>query len=131
MTRCTLRLRDLWIVVPLLATFAVVSPAGAESRTALVVGNAAYADAPLQNPVNDATDMAAALRAAGFEVILKTDADQRGILDGVRAFNGALKSKGGVGLFFFSGHGAQVGGENYLVPTGRPITSGAALKSQA
>jgi uncharacterized caspase-like protein len=85
----------------------------------------------LKNPVNDASDMAAALRGAGFEVILKTDADQRSMLDGVRAFSDALKARGGVGLFFFSGHGAQVSGENYIVPVGAPITSGTALKAQA
>jgi hypothetical protein len=116
---------------PLVAALACASHANAEPRTALIVGNAAYSNAPLQNPVNDASDMATVLRGAGFDVILKTDADQRSILDGVRAFGDALKAKGGVGLFFFSGHGAQVGGENYLVPVGAPITSGAALRAQA
>ena len=81
--------------------------------------------------MNDANDMATALRGAGFDVILKTDADQRSMLDGVRAFGDALKAKGGVGLFFFSGHGAQVSGENYIVPIGAPIASGEALRAQA
>jgi Caspase domain len=124
-------LRQLVLYGSLIGALFAVAPAAAEPRTALIVGNAAYSNAPLKNPVNDANDMAAVLRGAGFEVILKTDADQRGILDGVRSFNSALKAKGGVGLFFFSGHGAQVNGENYLVPVGAPITSGAALRSQA
>jgi uncharacterized caspase-like protein len=58
----------------------------AEPRTALVIGNAAYGMKPLSNPVNDATDVAAALRQSGFEVILKTDADQAGMTEAVRAF---------------------------------------------
>jgi Caspase domain len=114
-----------------IAALAVVSSVHAEPRTALIVGNAGYSWAPLKNPVNDANDVAAALRGAGFDVILKTDADQRSIQDGVRAFGDALKAKGGVGLFFYSGHGAQVSGENYIVPVGAPIASGQALRSQA
>jgi len=113
------------------AALAVVSSASAEPRTALIVGNAGYSWAPLKNPVNDANDVAAALRGAGFDVILKTDADQRSIQDGVRVFGAALKAKGGVGLFFYSGHGAQVSGENYIVPVGAPIANGQALRSQA
>ena len=93
--------RHLLPIGPLVAALACASHANAEPRTALIVGNAAYSNAPLQNPVNDASDMATVLRGAGFDVILKTDADQRSILDGVRAFGDALKAKGGVGLFFF------------------------------
>jgi len=44
-----------------------------ERRTALVIGNGSYAAGPLQNPVNDAADMADTLRRLGFEVILKND----------------------------------------------------------
>ncbi|NVO16907.1 MAG: caspase family protein [Rhodoplanes sp.] len=96
---------------------AVAAPsAAAEARTALVVGNAAYGFAPLANPLNDATDIAAALRGAGFEVTLATDADQPTLKAAVRRFADTLKSRGGVGLFFFAGHGVQVGGENYIVP---------------
>jgi hypothetical protein len=81
--------------------------------------------------VNDATDMAAALRGAGFDVILKTDADQQTIKEAVRTFGDALKTKGGVGLFYFAGHGVQVGGENYIVPIGPPVANGEELKAQA
>jgi hypothetical protein len=91
--------------------------ASAEPRTALVIGNAAYGGtATLKNPTNDANDMADVLRKAGFDVIVQTDANQRGMKDAIRSFNGALKSKGGVGLLFFSGHGVQSAGENYLLP---------------
>ncbi len=56
----------------------------ARARTALVIGNADYSFGKLANPTNDARDMADALRGAGFEVILKTDADQGGMKDAIR-----------------------------------------------
>jgi Caspase domain len=90
----------------------------AEPRTALVIGNAAYGMRALSNPVNDATDIAAALRQSGFEVILKTDADLAGMTEAVREFGAALQRKGGVGLFYFAGHGVQIGGDNYIIPVG-------------
>lgn len=48
-----------------------------DRRTALVIGNGTYKSSPLRNPVNDATDIANALRNLGFSVILKTNANQR------------------------------------------------------
>jgi hypothetical protein len=110
------------IVFCSLLTGLAVAPLGAtlaaEPRSALVIGNAGYSFGPLANPTHDATDMAAALRGAGFEVLLKTDATQGDMVDSIRAFGDMLKRKGGVGLFFFSGHGVQANGENYIVPIG-------------
>lgn len=114
----------------LMASTPVIAQAVAESRTALVIGNAAYKQSPLANPVNDATDIAQALRGAGFQVILKTDADQRGMKDAVRTFGDALKRSGGVGLFFYAGHGAQLSGENYILPVNEPIGSEADLRNR-
>src|SRR5271169_5039762 len=110
------------LVSIVLCAFAAVAHA-AEPRTALVIGNAAYGTKPLSNPVNDATDVATALRQSGFDVILKTDADRAGMMEAVRAFGAALRSKGGVGLFYFAGHGVQIGGENYIVPVGVGLAS--------
>ncbi len=84
-------------------------------RVALVIGNGAYPGAPLKNPVNDARDMAAALRAVGFEVILRENASLRQMEEGVDLLWQRLRG-GGAGLFFFAGHGLQVAGRNYLVP---------------
>ncbi|MBI3434010.1 MAG: caspase family protein, partial [Proteobacteria bacterium] len=110
---------------------AAVSPAGAQARTALVFGNAAYSFAPLVNPTNDAQDVAAALRGAGFEVILNTDSSQSGMTESIQSFGATLKAKGGVGLFFFAGHGVQHSGENYIIPIGDGIASEADLKNRA
>jgi hypothetical protein len=121
------------LLVFLIATFALAqapTPAGVEPRTALVIGNAGYAQSPLANPANDANDMARALRGAGFDVILKTDVDQLGMRDGIRRFGEALKQNRGTGLFFYAGHGAQLSGENYIVPVGDPIRSEADLRDR-
>ncbi len=92
-----------------------------EVRTALVIGNSAYAEAPLSNPVNDAADVAAALKSLGFHVQLKTDASRRQIIEAIRQFGRDLQRRGGVGLFFFAGHGIQAHGRNYLIPIGADI----------
>jgi uncharacterized caspase-like protein len=91
----------------------ILNPALAQQRrTALVIGNAAYETGPLRNPVNDATDMAALLQRLGFEVSLLKDAKLRAMEEAIEAFSQKLR-KGGVGLFYFAGHGVQMAGENY------------------
>ena len=84
-------------------------------RVALVIGNGAYPTAPLKNPVNDARDMAAALKSLGFEVILRENASLAQMEGAVEEFWAQLR-RGGAGLFYFAGHGVQVAGRNYLVP---------------
>jgi len=87
-----------------------------ERRVALVIGNAAYQyTAPLQNPVSDAQDIARVLKELQFQVILKTDATLDTMRDAIFQFGEQLKG-GGVGLLYYSGHGMQVKGENYLLP---------------
>jgi hypothetical protein len=86
-----------------------------EARLALVIGNAAYRNSPLANPVNDARRMEKSLREAGFEVIKAENASLRDMRRLLRDFGDRLKQRGGVGLFYFAGHGLQVRGENYLV----------------
>jgi hypothetical protein len=104
-----------------LARQAVARPAAsAEQRVALVIGNNAYKDAPLTNPVNDARAMADALRTAGFTVKLHTDINHRDFLVALREFGDALR-RGGVGVFYFAGHGMQIKGRNYLIPAGATI----------
>lgn len=106
----------------LLAAVLLSLAAHAEPRTALVIGNGGYSYAPLANAVNDATDMAAALQAAGFDVTLKTDVDQRTMDEAIAAFGDVLKAKGGVGLFYFSGHGVAIGEDNFILPVGEALT---------
>ena len=102
----------------------------AQSRTALIIGNADYESAPLNNPVNDAQDIAHALSNLGFSVILKTNANQRTMERAIRDFGKVLR-EGGIGLFYFAGHGVQVRGNNYLVPVGAEIESEGDVKYEA
>jgi effector-binding domain-containing protein len=101
-----------------------------EGRLALVIGNGAYQTAPLNNPINDAEDMAAILKKLGFKVILKKNADQRTMEDSIRYFGRQLRN-GDVGLFYFAGHGIQVEGRNYLMPVDAKIESESDVKYEA
>lgn len=111
----------------LLLAFLVCSPQGSaanpgqEPRTALLIGNGDYKETPLKNPVNDVNDLAEALKKCGFSVNKLINADRRGMRDAIRAFGRKLNTGGGVGLFFYAGHGMQVKGENYLVPVGARV----------
>jgi uncharacterized caspase-like protein len=86
-----------------------------EKRLALIIGNAAYKTAPLRNPVNDARAIAKALASSGFRVTVLEDATQATMFRAIRRFGDDLQS-GGVGLFYYAGHGMQVRGKNYLLP---------------
>jgi len=90
-------------------------------RTALVIGNGSYQSAPLRNPVNDARDMAAVLARQGFTVIHRENADRGLMRSAIREFEEILAREGGIGLFYYAGHGVQLQGKNYLVPVGADI----------
>jgi len=92
-----------------------------ENRLALLIGNASYKSSPLKNPVNDVRLMESALIDAGFTVIKAENASRREMQRIVRDFGERLKQSGGVGLFYFAGHGVQVKGANYLVPVDADI----------
>jgi len=94
----------------------------AEARIALVIGNGAYRDAPLKNPANDARAVAEVLRGCGFQVTELENATREQMFQALRDFGGRIMG-GGVGLFYFAGHGMQVKGKNYLVPVGADIAN--------
>ena len=111
-----------WLMIVSILALCTTALAAPQRRTALVVGNAAYGDiGTLRNPVNDASDIAAMLQRLGFEVILLRDVDLRAMREAVDTFSRQLR-QGGVGLFYFAGHGVQVNGENYLIPLRANIT---------
>jgi uncharacterized protein YgiM (DUF1202 family) len=125
-------MRLVGLVLCCLAAWALASPPAlaAEPRVALVIGNGAYKDAPLKNAVNDARAMAAALSRLGFDVIELRDAPRKWMESSILEFGDKLK-KGGVGLFYYAGHGLQVKGQNYLVPVDANITSEASVRFEA
>jgi hypothetical protein len=94
---------------------AAAPAAHVEQRIALVIGNGQYTNSPLTNPVNDARAIAKALTNAGFKVVEKENLGQKDFQIALRNFGDTLK-QGGVGLFYYAGHGMQVKGRNFLIP---------------
>jgi formylglycine-generating enzyme required for sulfatase activity len=117
------------LLFSLFMLFTAAAPAWAEPRVALVIGNGNYGGelGRLPNPVNDAELMAATLRKLGFQVIKVTDADQRQMKRAIADFGTKLAGAGSqaVGLFYYAGHGLQIGGENYLIPVHADIQKAA------
>jgi hypothetical protein len=101
-----------------------------ERRLALVIGNGAYATSPLRNPTNDARALTAALKGLGFDVTAHENLGQREMRRAILDFGTRLR-EGGIGLFYFAGHGVQVNGRNYLVPVDAAIASEAEVEVEA
>jgi uncharacterized caspase-like protein len=105
------------IAATTLTTSAALVPTRAASdRVALVIGNGSYQSAAeLPNPPNDAADVAEALRRIGYEVVEGRDLGKSAMENRIREFGRKL-DKANIAIFFYAGHGLQVGGKNYLVP---------------
>ena len=118
----------LWIL-------AFVSPVGAqvpreEPRLALLIGNSAYRESPLRNPVNDVRAMAQKFKELGFTVLAHENATKRTMEAAIIEFGRRL-AEGGVGAFYYAGHGLQVRGRNYLVPVDAEIDDEASTRVAA
>ena len=112
--------RSLFKVVIPAALLLCSVPAWAENRMALVIGQSAYKSVPaLPNPANDAKAMTQLLTDSGFEVSSAADLTQNEMRTAVSDFAGKVAAKGPdtVALVFYAGHGIQVDGENFLIPT--------------
>ena len=95
----------------------VIEMMKAEKRTALVVGNNSYQGgwAILRNPINDAKAIKEILEERGFNVIYTENATKRELRISLETFYKEIEN-GGVGLFYFAGHGIELDGKNYLIP---------------
>ena len=93
-------------------------PAFAEKRIALVIGNSAYERAPrLPNPVNDAASMAEMFKHAGFDTVqLMLDGKAGEMRRALRNFSDDARNAD-VAIIYFAGHGIEIQGTNYLIPT--------------
>ncbi len=85
-------------------------------RVALVIGNARYANLPLDNPENDAKLVSSTLRRLGFEVNEQLNLNARDFRRAVREFARRTQSGDGVSVLYYAGHGVQIDGKNYLLP---------------
>jgi hypothetical protein len=118
-----------------LCILALVSPVGAqapreEPRIALLIGNSAYRESPLRNPVNDVRAMAQRFKELGFTVLAHENATKRTMEAAIVDFGRRL-ADGGVGAFYYAGHGLQVRGRNYLVPVDAEIDDEASTRVAA
>ena len=105
----------------------------APQKFALVIGNGAYTSiSPLNNPVNDADDMAATLQDLGFQVDKVLNGGLDDIENAVMRFKSLISlSRNSYGFFFYAGHGVQSNGENFLIPVDANIQSEGNLRVRA
>jgi hypothetical protein len=95
-------------------------PAAAEKRVALIIGNDKYVQIPaLQKAVNDARTIGETLKSIGFSVTVAENLTRRAMSERLLAFDKSV-GPGDTALFFFAGHGFEIKGENYLLPTDVP-----------
>jgi uncharacterized caspase-like protein len=105
-----------------------IAPAVAERRVALVIGNSDYLDVPtLENPRNDAEDVAAALKRLGFDTTMSLDADRAAMQAAIDDFSAKVEGAD-VALFYYAGHAMQHQGVNYLMPIDANLTNAAGLR---
>jgi hypothetical protein len=102
---------------------ALAAPAHAEKRVALVVGNNDYKYVPkLQKAVNDARTMADTLKQLGFSVMVAENQNRQAFSETLLAFDKAV-GPGDTAFFFYAGHGFEIAGQNFLLPTDVPAAT--------
>ncbi len=113
------------------ACIIMMASAAVAKQVALIIGNTAYQNAPiLENPQNDARAMDKTLRDLGFETTLLVDAELPEIAEGLGEFETKLVGADAA-VFFFAGHGMQLGGENYLLGVEATVKNQFALDGEA
>ena len=92
-------------------------------RVALIIGNSNYESSKLDNPINDAELMKKSLEDKGFQTIIKLDTSKEDFKKAVWEFGDLIEELGPktTALFYYSGHGMQANGKNYLIPLGSRI----------
>ena len=106
-----------FFVLLILNVWVCCGPAHAEKRVALVVGNSAYKNVPrLPNTARDAALIASMLKDAAFDVVTGLDLDVGGMRKALRDF-GARARDADIAIVYYAGHGIEMDGNNYLIPT--------------
>jgi hypothetical protein len=102
---------------------ALAAPAHAEKRVALVIGNNDYKNVPkLQKAVDDARTMGDTLKLLGFSVMVAENQTRQAFSQTLLAFDNAIEP-GDTAFFFYAGHGFEIAGQNFLLPTDVPAAS--------
>src|SRR5882672_5847929 len=107
----------------LACSMALTAPALAAKRVALVIGNNDYRNVPkLQKAVNDARTMGDTLKQLGFTVMLAENQNRQQFSQTLLAFDNAVEA-GDTAFFFYAGHGFEIAGQNFLLPTDVPAAT--------
>ncbi|MCW1840953.1 caspase family protein [Prosthecomicrobium hirschii] len=118
-------------IVLLCICFGFTGPAWAGGRVALLIGNGAYRNAALTNPVNDVTALRASLVDAGFDSVdVGLDLGRSAMLKALDVFTAKARNAD-IAVVFYSGHGIEIGGSNYLIPTDAQLASDRDVKYEA
>ena len=106
-----------------IAFLTLAAPAHAEKRVALVIGNNDYRNVPkLQKAVNDARTMGDTLKQLGFSVMVAENQTRAAFSQTLLAFDAAVEP-GDTAFFFYAGHGFEIAGQNFLLPTDVPAAT--------
>jgi Caspase domain len=106
-----------------LMLLALAEPAHAEKRVALVIGNNDYKNVPkLQKAVNDARTMGETLKQLGFSVMVAENQTRQAFSETLLAFDKSVEA-GDTAFFFYAGHGFEIAGQNFLLPTDVPAAT--------
>ena len=112
----------------LFLTFVLCAHDAQAKRVALVIGNSSYREVPvLENPSNDARDLAGALSEIGFEVDLALDLDEVAMQLALESFQ-RKATAAEVSLVYYAGHGIEIGKENYLIPVDAKLQTDRAVR---
>lgn len=121
--RMTRWLSGLLAVTSLAVSLATADSAHAEKRVALVIGNNDYKNVPkLQKAVNDARTMGDTLKQLGFSVMVAENQNRQAFSETLLAFDRAV-GPGDTAFFFYAGHGFEIAGQNFLLPTDVPAAT--------
>ena len=116
----------------LLVALCSADAALAAQRVALLIGNSNYANvARLANPANDVATMKAVFEGAGFDsVVGATDLSHDGLIKALRSFADAAQGAD-IAVVYYSGHGLELNGQNYLLPVDAKLASDRDVEDEA
>ena len=125
------RLYQFFVSTLLFSALVGSDPASAADRVALVIGNGAYHKVPtLPNPTRDAADISKALERLNFRVTQLSNASAADIRRAIVEF-GRNTEGADMAVVFYAGHGMEVGGENWLIPSDAELRSDTDIESEA
>jgi len=107
-------------------------PRWRREKTALLIANAKYANfGSLATPVKEARELRDTLKSIGFQVTLVENGSRESMMEAIADFEDSLKKRGGVAFFHYGGHGLQVAGKNYLIPSDAEIPDERRVETRA